>query len=99
MQLKANALGLLFVQRLSIAFLGTLVGEISEVVRLKLDTIQLLVAAKLLYLLVCLLLAKHDIAVLIASELIEQVLLGELVVVFLLGAKRFGNGELRHNRA
>ena len=39
MQLKANALGLLFVQRFAIALLSPLVGEIGQIVRLKLDTI------------------------------------------------------------
>ena len=69
-----------------------------QIVGLELDAVQLLVSSQLLDLLLRRLLAQHHLALLVAGELVEEVLLRQPRSPVLLLAETLGNGEERHQR-
>ena len=69
-----------------------------QVVGLELDAVQLLVSAKLLDFLLRGLLAQHHLALFVAGELVEEVLLRQSRAPFLLPAEILRNREHRHQR-
>ena len=98
MQLKLDTLHLLVGKFLSIAFVCAFPCQFFQKIGFELDTVETVVAAQLLHLLLGIFLAHDDIAMLITGELVEQVFLGEFLAVFLLSTKVFGDGEFRHDR-
>ena len=88
-----------FTQRIAIKTFGTIECQLGQVVGLQLDTIQLLIASQTLDLGVGSFLVKHHFAVLIAGELVEQVLFGIFLAVFLLRTEVFGDGKGGHDRS
>ena len=98
MQLEEDALLLLLGQHLAVALVRPFVCEVCEVIRLQLDSVEFVVAAEFLHLLLRLLLAQHHLAVFVARELIEQVFGCEFLAVTRLCAKLLGDGEVRHDR-
>ncbi len=72
----------------------------TQVVCLELDAHHLVqvAAAQFLELLFSLLLAQHDVAVLVARHLVEEHFAGEPLPIFLLKAERCRNLEVRHDR-
>ncbi len=59
----------------------TLHSQVFEVVGLKFDTIQAVVAAKFLYFLLCLFFVHHHLAFFVAGELVKELLLGKPLAV------------------
>ena len=80
-ELKHQTLLHFFTQRIAIKTFGTIECQFGQVVGLQLDTIQLLIASQTLDLGVGSFLVKHHFAVLIAGELVEQVLFGIFLAV------------------
>ena len=80
-----------------VVFLGTVHGELLQIVGLELDAVELVVAAQLLYLGFGIGLRKHHIALFVASKLIEEVLFGVFLTVALLGTEILGNLEVGHD--
>ena len=97
MQFEANAVVDLLRQRRAIAFGSALVGEFRQVVGLELDAVDLIVATQFLDLLLALLWGQGVLAVLIAGELLIELLFRELLAPLLFCAKRFRDGEERHD--
>ena len=85
------------VQGVSIQACSTLVGQFVQIVSLKLDAVNLVVSAQLLYLLLSFLRWQLVLTVLIAGELLEEILLAELSSPLLFGAKVLGDREERHD--
>ena len=98
MQLKLDTLHLLVGKFLSIAFVCAFPCQFFQIIGFELDTVETVVAAQLLHLLLGIFLAHDDIAMLITGELVEQVFLSEFLTVFLLGTKVLGDGEFGHDR-
>ena len=84
-------------RHVGVVFLGTVHGELLQVVGLKLDAVQLIVATQLLNLGFGIGLREHHVALFVAGELIEEVLLGIFLAVALLGTKVLGNLEVGHD--
>ena len=97
-QLEAQALLLLLGQVLAVAAAGALHRELRKVVGLELDTVEFVIAPEFLDLLAPLLLGHHHAAVLVARELVVEILLREALAVARLGSELRGNLELRHDR-
>ena len=94
---KAYAVIHFLVQGVSIQACSTLVGQFVQIVSLKLDAVNLVVSAQLLYLLLSFLRWQLVLTVLIAGELLEEILLAELSSPLLFGAKVLGDREERHD--
>ena len=84
-------------RHVGVVFLGTVHGELLQVVGLELNAVELVVAAQLLNLGFGIGLREHHVALLVAGELIEEVLLGIFLAVALLGAEVLGNLEVGHD--
>ena len=97
MKFKAYAVIHFLVQGVSIQACSTLVGQFVQIVSLKLDAVNLVVSAQLLYLLLSFLRWQLVLTVLIAGELLEEILLAELSSPLLFGAKVLGDREERHD--
>ena len=76
---------------------GTLVGELSQIVGLELDAINLIIATKFLDFLLTFFRRKLILTVLIGSELIIELLLRELLPPLFFCSEILGNGEERHD--
>ena len=72
--------------------------QLGEIVGLELDAVQLVVPAQFFDLFAAFLLRHHHIAVLVAREFLEEVLLREPGAVLLLGAELLGDLEVGHDR-
>ena len=97
MQLKLHALGHLLGDGVAIEAARTVVRQLGQVVGLELDAVELVVAAEFLDFLLALL-TRHDlVAVLVARELLEELLLGVFAAHVVLGAKLGGDGEEGHD--
>ena len=97
MQLKIDALLDLFAQRGGVAALGPLIGELAQVVGLKLDAVQVVVSAQLLDLGLGILLRQHHIAVLVAGKLVKKLLLGDAPAILLLSTEILRDGKVGHD--
>ena len=97
-QLETQPLLLLLGQMLAVAPVRPLHREFGQVVGLELDAVELVVSAQLLDLLAPLLFGHDHLSVLVARELVEEVLLRQAGAVFLLRAEVGRNGERRHDR-
>ena len=97
-QLEAQPLLLLLGQMLAVAPVRPLHREFGQVVGLELDAVEFVVSAQLLDLLAPLLFGHDHLSVLVARELVEEVLLRQAGAVFLLRAEVGRNGERRHDR-
>lgn len=98
MQLETQALLLLLGKVFAVAPVRPLHRQLGQVVGLELDAVELVVAAQFLDLLAPLLFGEDDVVVLVARELVVEVLLGEPRAVFGLGAELLGDLERRHDR-
>ena len=96
-QLKAYSVVDLFRKRVAVALCRALVGQLGQIVGLKLHTVYLVVAAQLLYLLLGILGWQWVLTVLVAGKLLVQVFLGELLSPLFLGTKTFRDREERHD--
>ena len=97
MQFEADAVVNLLRQRITIASGGTLIGEFCQVVSLKLDTVDLIVATQFLDFLFSLLRRQGVLAVLITGELIVELLFRELLSPLCLCTETLRDGEERHD--
>ena len=97
-QLEPQPLLLLLGQLLAVTPVGAFERQFGQIIRLELDAVELVVAAQAVDFLVGSLLRHHHVAVLVAREFVEQVLLREPGAVLLLGAELLGNLELGHDR-
>ena len=97
MQLKADAVVHILCQ-LTVAFLRTVVRQLTQVVGLELDAVQLVDTAQFLDLLLPFLLRQRILTVLVSSELLKQFLGSNPFPVFLFGTELLRNGEERHDR-
>ena len=97
MQFETDAVVDLLRQRSAITLSCSLVGEFRQVVGLELDAVDLIIATQFLNLLLALLWGQGVLAVLIAGELLIELLFRELLAPLLFCAKRFRDGEERHN--
>ncbi len=97
MELEADAVFHFFREGVSIDAVGSVVGQFGQIVGLELDAVELVDAAQLLHFLLTFLLGQLVFTVLIAGELLEKLLGGNLAAPFFLGAETFGNGEERHD--
>ena len=73
------------------------VGELGEVVGFELDAVELVNATQLLYLLLSVFAGQGVLAVLVAGEFAEEVLVGVFLPQALFGAEFFGDGEEGHD--
>ena len=97
MKLELDAFLQLGGERGAVTAFRPLVCEFGQVVGLEFYAVELVVASEFLYLFLPLL-AGHDlVAVLVAGELVEKVLLRDAGAVFLLCAELLGDGEERHD--
>ena len=96
-ELEAQTLRNLLREWCAISLLGTLHSEFCEVVGLELYAVELVVSSKLFDLLFGCLLVHHNLAILVASELVEEILLGKACAVLLLGAEVGRDREYGHN--
>ena len=97
-QLEGDALQHLGRELLAVALVCPLEGELLQIVGLELDTVEFLITAQFLDFLAGRLLVHHHIAVLVAGKLVENILVGKLAAILLLGTEALGNGEGRHKR-
>ena len=98
MQFELHALDHFVGYRIAITALGALVGELRQIVGLELDAVDLIIAAQLLDLLLTVLGRELVLAILIARELVVELLLCELLPPLFLRTKFLRNGEERHDR-
>ena len=97
MEFELHALAHLLGYGVAVEALGALVGQFGQVVGLEFDAVHLVDAAQFLYFLLALL-ARHDlVAVLVAGEFLEEVLVGIFPAHILLGAEVGGYGEEGHD--
>ena len=99
MKLEVDVLRHILRQRVAIALLGTRIGEVSQIVGLELDAVNLVVPTQTVDDGLRLVRGQRVLAVLVGGELLKQVLLGELPAPFLLGTETLGDGEEGHNRS
>ena len=98
MEFKLDTLLLLVGQRVTVALVSTFVGEVLQIIRLKLDAVEPVVAAEFVDTFFRLLLGHDYLAVLVARELVVELLVCELLPPLLLRAERLRYIEQRHNR-
>ena len=84
-------------RHLWIDFLCAVEGELAQIVGLELDAVELVVAAQLVNLCMCLLVAQHHITLLVAGELVKEVFLRVLLAVLLLRAEVGRDVEVGHD--
>ncbi len=96
-QLEDKARARLLRHILAVALLGAVECELAQIVGFELNTVQLVVSAEFLDLLLGVGLTHDDIAVLVLRELVEQILLRILAAILLLGAELLGYGESGHD--
>ena len=77
---------------------GSLHRQHLQVIRFQLDTVQPIDTSQLLHLLYGVLLAHHDLALLVAGKLVEKILFREFLPVLLLRTHLRGNRKHRHQR-
>ena len=97
MQFKPYAVIHLLVQRTAVETCCTLVGQLMQIVGLKLDAVQLVISAQLLDFLLALLGGQLVFAILVAGELPVQVLFREFPSPFLFRAEVLRYGEEGHD--
>ena len=97
MKLELYPLGQLGVERVAVAFLRTVVGELGQIVGLEFYAVELVVASELLDFRLGVFLAQNDIAVLVAGEFVEQLFFGNSLTVFLFRAETCGYLEVGHD--
>ena len=96
-QFKPYAVIHLLVQRTAVETRSTLVGQLMQIVGLKLDAVQLVISAQLLDFLLALLGWQLVFAILVAGELSVQVFFREFPSPFLFRAKVLRYGEEGHD--
>ena len=97
MQLKVDMLLDVIGQRIAVAFLRTVIGELGQIVGLEFNAVDLVVAAESVDDGLRLVGRQRILAVLIGSELFEKLLLGEFLVPFLFRTEALRDGEERHD--
>ena len=85
-------------QRGAISFHSSLICELFQVIGLEFYAVELVISAEFLYFFLSFFLRQHDVAVFIACEFVEQLLLGDARAVFLFCAEFFRDGEEGHDR-
>ena len=98
MQLELHTFLNLSGYRVTIAVLGASIGQFCQIVSLKLDAVDLVVAAQFLYFLLAFLWRQRILPVLVGREFLVELLLRELLAPLFLSAKRLRDGEERHDR-
>ncbi len=96
-QLKVDVLVDILRQGVAIQLLRSLVGEVAKVLRLKLDAVNLVVAAQAVDDFLALLGRQWILAFLIRRKLLVEVFLRHLLAQLLLRTKTLGDGEERHD--
>ena len=98
MKLELQQFAHLLREWVAITLLRTNHREVTQIVSLQLDTVELIVATQLLNLLAGSILLHHHIAILVTRKLIEEILLAVLCAVALLRTELLRDGKGRHNR-
>ena len=96
-QLEIEPLLLFVGKLLAVTLARTVHRQLAQVIGLQLDAVELVVSAQFFDLLAGLLLAEHDVAVLVLRELVEEVFLRKTLPVALLGSELGRNFEGRHD--
>ena len=99
MELEVDVLIHVCRQRVAIEFFGSLVGKVTQIFCLKLDTVYLVVTAQSVDYLLSFLGWQLILSVLITGKLLVEVLLRHPLAQLFLRAKAFRNGEERHDRS
>ena len=98
MQFEVDAFFYHITQGFTISCNSSFVRYFCKIVSFKLDSVEFVVAAKILNLFAALFLAHYFIPILVASKFFEKIFFSETLAIFFFCTKTFRDGKVRHNR-